>query len=236
MQKTGRATADRRVRLGRHAPRPPRRRRQGDGPRQVRRRPRHAGPAGRQGAAQPAPARPHPRHRYERRRGAARREGRRHRAPTSPTSPRRSIVAGEQTVDYRDMVRNVMAREKVLYEGHAVAAVAATSAAIAKQALKLIKVDYEPLPHVIDVVEAMQPGAPLLHETMITAGVEPPPRRPSNVAKRVEIGHGDVEAGLHAGRRHRRAHLHHPGRCTRATSSRTPSWPASPRTARPTYG
>ena len=76
------------------------------------------------------------------------------------------------------------------------AAVAATSAAIAKQALKLIKVDYEVLPHVIDVVEAMQPDAPLLHEDMITAGVEPAPKTPSNVAKRVEFALGDIEAGF----------------------------------------
>jgi CO/xanthine dehydrogenase Mo-binding subunit len=105
-------------------------------------------------------------------------------------------AAGEQTVDYRDMVRNVMAREKALYEGHAVAAVAATSASIAKEALKLIKVDYEVLPHVIDVVQAMRPGAPLLHESLITAGVEPRPKTPSNIAKRIEIGHGDTVAGF----------------------------------------
>src|SRR5262245_28055473 len=49
------------------------------------------------------------------------------------------------------ITRNIMAREKVLYEGHAVAAVAAGSAAIADQALSLIEVDYEVLPHVIDV-------------------------------------------------------------------------------------
>ena len=73
---------------------------------------------------------------------------------------------------------------------------AATSAAIAKQALELIKVDYEVLPHVIDVVEAMQPDAPLLHEDMFTAGVEPAPKTPSNVAKRVEFVLGDVAAGF----------------------------------------
>jgi CO/xanthine dehydrogenase Mo-binding subunit len=105
-------------------------------------------------------------------------------------------AAGEQMVDYRDMVRNVMAREKALYEGHAVAAVAATSAGIAKKALKLIKVDYEPLPHVIDVVAAMRPGAPLLHDDLFTAGLEPRPKTPSNVAKRVEIGHGDLATGF----------------------------------------
>src|SRR6185295_4396250 len=66
--------------------------------------------------------------------------------------PSQLSPAGEQMINYRDVVRNVMAREKALYEGHAVAAVAATSAGIAKQALKLIEVDYEVLPHVIDVV------------------------------------------------------------------------------------
>src|SRR5215475_70849 len=106
------------------------------------------------------------------------------------------IPAGEMMINYRDVVRNVMAREKVLYEGHAVAAVAATSAVIAKEALRLIKVDYEVLPHVIDVVEAMLPGAPLLHEDLFTAGIEPAPKTASNVAKRLEIGHGDIVAGF----------------------------------------
>jgi CO/xanthine dehydrogenase Mo-binding subunit len=110
--------------------------------------------------------------------------------------PSEFIPAGEMMINYRDVVRNVMAREKVLFEGHAVAAVAATSAAIAKQALKLIKVDYEVLPHVIDVVEAMKPDAPLLNEGLITAGVEPAPKKPSNVAKRVEFALGDIEAGF----------------------------------------
>ena len=106
------------------------------------------------------------------------------------------IPAGEMLINYRDVVRNVLAREKVLYEGHPVAAVAATSVAIAKRALKLIDVQYEVLPHVIDVVEAMQPGAPLLHDDLFTVGVEPKPDKPSNVAKRVEISLGDIEAGF----------------------------------------
>src|SRR5215471_5998316 len=110
--------------------------------------------------------------------------------------PSEFIPAGEMMINYRDVVRSVMAREKALYEGHPVAAVAATTAAIAKQALRLIKVQYEVLPHVIDVVEAMQPGAPLLHEDMITAGVEPVPKAFSNVAKRIEFSMGDIEAGF----------------------------------------
>ena len=110
--------------------------------------------------------------------------------------PSEFIPAGEMMINYKDMVRNVMAREKVLYEGHPVAAVAATSVAIAKRALKLIDVKYEVLPHVIDVVEAMQPGAPLLHDDLFTVGVEPKPDKPSNVAKRIEITLGDIDAGF----------------------------------------
>src|SRR5512138_1303935 len=106
------------------------------------------------------------------------------------------IPAGEMMMNYKDVVRNVMAREKALYEGHAVAAVAATSAIIARKALKLIDVTYEVLPHVIDVVEAMKPSAPILHDDLFTVGVEPKPDKPSNVAKRVEITLGDVENGF----------------------------------------
>ena len=110
--------------------------------------------------------------------------------------PSEFIPAGEMMVNYRDMTRNVMAREKALYAGHAVAAVAATTEAIATQALELIKVDYEVLPHVIDVVEAMAPGAPLLHDNMYTIGVDPRPAQPSNIAKRVEFSLGDIAAGF----------------------------------------
>src|SRR5512134_4106062 len=89
----------------------------------------------------------------------------------------------------RNVLINVMAREKALYEGHAVAAVAAISAAVAKKALALIKVDYEVLPHVTDVDEAMKPTAPVLHADMFTGGVKPKPKKASNVAFRHEFGH-----------------------------------------------
>src|SRR5579859_1229359 len=99
-------------------------------------------------------------------------------------------------VNFWHVTRNVMAREKALYEGHAVAAVAATDAATADEALALIKVDYEVLPHVIDVDAAMAPDAPLLFEDMITRGVEPAPTKPSNVSKKLEFAIGDVEKGF----------------------------------------
>src|SRR3546814_20713177 len=57
---------------------------------------------------------------------------------------------GEGPMNFRDLSRNCIARDRVLYEGHAVAAVAATSATVAARAVELIEVDYDPLPHVLD--------------------------------------------------------------------------------------
>ncbi|MBY0333105.1 MAG: xanthine dehydrogenase family protein molybdopterin-binding subunit [Acetobacteraceae bacterium] len=106
------------------------------------------------------------------------------------------VPAGEMQVNLRDVTRNIMAREKVLYEGHPVAAVAATTDAVAKQAVALIKVVYEELPHVIDVAAAMQDGAPILHDHIRTEGVQPAPTKASNIAKRVENLKGDVARGF----------------------------------------
>ncbi|WP_420549085.1 xanthine dehydrogenase family protein molybdopterin-binding subunit [Curvivirga sp.] len=97
---------------------------------------------------------------------------------------------------HHDILCNIMARDKVLYEGHAVAAVAATSRAIALKALKKIKVVYDILPHVTDVDEAMKADAPILHDDMFTHGVDPMPTTASNIAGRCEFGHGDVDAGF----------------------------------------
>jgi CO/xanthine dehydrogenase Mo-binding subunit len=113
-----------------------------------------------------------------------------------PNIASEEAFVGEGPMNFRDLSCNCMARGKVLYEGHAVAAVAATSAAIADHALDLIQVEYEKLAHVIDVEAAMKPDAPLLHDDMITQGVEPKPTKPSNVAKRVTFALGDVGAGF----------------------------------------
>jgi CO/xanthine dehydrogenase Mo-binding subunit len=96
----------------------------------------------------------------------------------------------------RDILENCLARKKVLYDGHAVAAVAAIDAHVAREALKLIKVDYEIIPHVTDVDEALKPNAPLLHDDIFTEGLDPKPTKPSNYVKLAEYGHGDVEAGF----------------------------------------
>jgi CO/xanthine dehydrogenase Mo-binding subunit len=120
--------------------------------------------------------------------------------------PSQFIPVGEMVVNFRDMTRNVIAREKALYDGHPIVAIAAISESIAKEALKHIKVDFEILPHVIDVVEAMKPGATLLHEEQYTLierkrlGSEPttesPPKEPSNIAKRLTWEKGDIENGF----------------------------------------
>jgi CO/xanthine dehydrogenase Mo-binding subunit len=79
----------------------------------------------------------------------------------------------------------IMARDKARYVGEAVAAVAAESALIAKRALSAIKVDYQPLPAVFDPDEAMQPGAPVLHDYA-----------PDNLTKHIPIRVGDAEKGF----------------------------------------
>jgi len=106
------------------------------------------------------------------------------------------ITGGEGGGDYADLARNVMAREKVLYHGHAVAAVAAVSPAAAERAIAAIAVEYEVLPPVMDIETAMAPGATLLDEHLFTQGLPEKPQSPSNVAQVMQIKRGDVEQGF----------------------------------------
>ncbi len=61
--------------------------------------------------------------------------------------------------------------DKVRYIGDEIGAVAAVDEETAEEALKLIDIKYEVLPHVTDVLEAMKPGAPQIHESMNNIGV-----------------------------------------------------------------
>jgi CO/xanthine dehydrogenase Mo-binding subunit len=106
------------------------------------------------------------------------------------------VILGIQ--DLRFISRNVMARDRAFYAGHAVAAVAATSARIAAEAVKLIEVDYEVLPWVIDVDAAIEPGAPILHEDMRSVGEKPGVATTSNIAGKLEHRLGDCDAGFAA--------------------------------------
>ena len=95
-----------------------------------------------------------------------------------------------------NLQENTIAGERALYDGHAVAAVAATSALLAQDAAKLVEVTYEVLPHVTDVDAAMAEGAPVIRagaaDHSVPEGLHP------NVVRVIDFGHGDVEAGLAA--------------------------------------
>lgn len=92
--------------------------------------------------------------------------------------------------------QNILAQGKVLYFGHALAAVAATSLHIAKEALGLIDVAYEALPVVVDVLEAMRPGAPILLEDLCTDEMGREVKGLTNVASHVQYRRGDPERGF----------------------------------------
>jgi len=107
-------------------------------------------------------------------------------------------MSGESVVDYRDLSHNVLARGKVLYVDHPVAAIAATSRRAAEAAAAAVVVEYDVLPHVLTVDEAMAPDAPILHPDQRTVGAVEPSDEPSNIAKRRWFGRGDTEAGFAA--------------------------------------
>ena len=102
----------------------------------------------------------------------------------------------------RMIAENLMAKDKALYMGHAVAAVCAVSPHIAAEALQLVAVDYEVLPTVLTWRDAMAPDAALLHDDMTTyfrverfargddTGVK------SNIAGHIQHKVGDVEQGF----------------------------------------
>ncbi len=110
-----------------------------------------------------------------------------------PGAPRAYATA---TAHDRDLSGEVMARDKVLYHGDTVAAVAAESEAIAEEALGLIRVEYEVLPHVLDAVDAMQPGAVRLHDDLYAQTAKGRETTPGNIAEHLEMGRGDVGKGL----------------------------------------
>jgi len=103
---------------------------------------------------------------------------------------------GESTVNIREIAANSLATGKVLYKGHSVAGVAATSPHIAEEALALIEVEYEVLPAVVDVLEAMKDGAPLLDENRTTRVLGENSDNKSNIASHNQQAMGDIEAGF----------------------------------------
>ena len=103
--------------------------------------------------------------------------------PQAPDEP--AVLGSGPPVNLYHVSSNILARDKVLYKGHAVAALAASSAHAAEEALSLIDVEYEVLPSVTNVEDAMKADAPRLHD-----GFD------GNVAAHSQLALGDVEKGF----------------------------------------
>lgn len=103
---------------------------------------------------------------------------------------------GEGCINYAHLSGNVLARKKALYRGHAVAAVAATDIHTAQQAARQIKVEYEVLPAVTWVLDAMEENAPLLHDNLFTQTLGEKPTKPSNIGQHIHFEQGDIEQGF----------------------------------------
>lgn len=102
---------------------------------------------------------------------------------------------GEDAVNLRYLSANMLAHDKVLYHGHAIAAVAATSVHIAEEALALIDVAYDILKPVLDVREAMADDAPILLPELRTFEMGEQGDKPTNIAQHFRHARGDLEAG-----------------------------------------
>ena len=115
-----------------------------------------------------------------------------------PELPSGVVPMGELPMNPRYLSMNVLARGKVLYDGHAVAAIAATNPHIAEEAAKLIKVDYEVLPHNANVVDAMKDDAPIMLPEVRTGGAAEKTDKETNTASQLRFARGDLDAGFAA--------------------------------------
>ena len=105
---------------------------------------------------------------------------------------------GEGATNLMHLGSNALAHGKVFYRGHAVAAVAAANVHLAEEALGLIRVEYEVLPVVMDVLAAMKSDAPLLHDNVHTDEMGKKSDQPSNISAHIHFEQGDVEKGFAA--------------------------------------
>ena len=90
----------------------------------------------------------------------------------------------------------ILASDKAVFKGQPIAAVAATDRWTAEEACAAIEVTYEVLPHVIDVMEAMQEDAPLVQEGNMADSLDGKEQKPSNIVNHTQHQRGDVEDGF----------------------------------------
>ena len=110
----------------------------------------------------------------------------------------RAVITGADIPTDSAAARKVMAKDKALYKGHPVAAVAATSAHDAEQALALIEVEYEVLKAATEVRQAMAEDAELLHESQTTTEMGEETDKHSNIATHFRYEQGDLDQGFAA--------------------------------------
>ena len=113
----------------------------------------------------------------------------------------KAVVTGNDLPKTNDVAlkyrrANILAGDKVLYAGQAVAAVAAVDLQIAEEALNAIEVEYEVLPPVLTAPEAMKKDAPLLHDDLSTESLGSPVEAASNVASYARYELGDIDKGF----------------------------------------
>ena len=113
-----------------------------------------------------------------------------------PNLESKIVELGESVIDRKYQSNNVLARDKVLYFGHAVAAVAATNLHVAQEAVNLIKVEYEVLTPVLDVRKARESGSPILLDDLRTDEFGKKGDQPTNVSWHGHNESGDVEKGF----------------------------------------
>ena len=106
------------------------------------------------------------------------------------------IDLGESETTLKWLRDNVLASDKALYRGHAVAGVAASNPHVAEEAVALIKVDYEVLPPVVTVEQAMADGAPILHDSLKTKELGEETDTVSNIAEHFQHKKGDAAKGF----------------------------------------
>ena len=117
-------------------------------------------------------------------------------ADLAPVPDLLAEIGEEAVLSLKYMSNNVLAGDKALYKGHAVAAVAAENPHVAEEALKLIEVDYEVLPSVTNAEDAMKEDAPILHEHMTTSSFDDRFPKQTNIASYQQLVLGDVDEGF----------------------------------------
>ncbi len=112
----------------------------------------------------------------------------------------RAVVTAADAPDVRYgrsyIDRYILARDRVRYMGDPVAAVAADSPALVREALRKIEVVYEPLPVVVDPEAAMEPSAPTIHEDMPLPKNLPEGAHVKNVCGYALVDMGDAEKAM----------------------------------------